>query len=98
MTEVTSGKELKDGLLRGVKKLNNAVSSTLGPYGRTVLITNSNGILSATKDGVSVAKEFKQLEDPVEDAGAQLVKKVAIKSANSCNCVAAFLGNTIAKR
>lgn len=81
MTEVKLGKELHKGFLDGIKKLNESVSSTLGPFGRTVLVRNKEGKLTATKDGVTVAKEFQELEDPIENAGAQLIKDVSIKSA-----------------
>jgi chaperonin GroEL len=62
--------------------LNNSVSSTLGPGGRTVLIKDGNGEIKVTKDGVTVAKAFSELPDQIEDLGAQLVKQVSIKSAN----------------
>ena len=76
------GTELKEQLLAGIEKLNKTVSSTLGPGGRMVLIREPNGEVKATKDGVSVAKSFLRLENDVEDMGAQLVKSVAIKTAN----------------
>lgn len=82
MTETSFGTELKTKLLSGVKKLNDSVSSTLGPAGRTVLIKGEYGQLTVTKDGVSVAKAFKELEDPIESTGAELVQKVSVKSAN----------------
>jgi chaperonin GroEL len=82
MTETSFGKELKNKLLEGVQKLNNSVSSTLGPAGRTVLIKEDNGELKVTKDGVTVAKRFKELEDQTESIGAELAKKVSIKCAN----------------
>ena len=82
MTEVKLGKELQTGFVTGVQKLKESVTSTLGPYGRTVLVRNKDGKLVATKDGVTVAKQFIELEDQTENAGAQLVKEVAIKSAN----------------
>ena len=82
MTETSFGTELKTKLLSGVKKLNDSVSSTLGPAGRTGLIKGEYGQLTVTKDGVSVAKAFKELEDPIESTGAELVQKVSIKSAN----------------
>jgi chaperonin GroEL len=82
MTETSFGTELKTKLLSGVKKLNDSVSSTLGPAGRTVLIKGEYGQLTVTKDGVTVAKAFKELEDPIESTGAELVQKVSIKSAN----------------
>ena len=81
-TQTVFGIELKNKLLAGIKKLNHSVSSTLGPGGRTVLIQGPNGEVKVTKDGVSCAKAFGQLEDQVEDLGAQLVKQVSIKSAN----------------
>lgn len=81
-THNAHGMELKSALLEGIKKLNNAVSSTLGPGGRTVIIKESTGEVKATKDGVSVAKSFNKLENELEDLGAQLVKSVSIKSAN----------------
>ena len=75
--------DLKDRLLSGVKQLNEAVSSTLGPAGRTVMIKRSGGrATKITKDGVTVAKNFKELEDQVESIGVELVKKVSIKSGN----------------
>jgi chaperonin GroEL len=80
-TKNISGTELKEKLLSGIEKLNLAVSSTLGPGGRTVLIREQNGEVKVTKDGVTVAKAFHKLEDDVEDLGAQLVKQVSIKSA-----------------
>jgi chaperonin GroEL len=82
VTKSISGQELKEGMLAGIKKLNDVVSSTLGPGGRTVLIKDSTGEVKSTKDGVSAAKAFNRLENPIEDMGAQLVKNVSIKSAN----------------
>jgi len=82
MTETSFGTELKNKLLEGVQKLNNSVSSTLGPAGRTVLIKEDNGELKVTKDGVTVAKAFKELEDQTESIGAELAKKVSTKCAN----------------
>ena len=82
ITETSFGTELKNKLLEGVQKLNNSVSSTLGPAGRTVLIKEQNGEIKITKDGVTVAKAFDELEDQTESLGAELAKKVSIKSAN----------------
>ena len=82
MTETSFGTELKNKLLKGVQKLNNSVASTLGPAGRTVLIKEQNGEIKVTKDGVTVAKSFQELEDQTESIGAELAKKVATKSAN----------------
>jgi len=82
MTTTVFGTELKNKLLAGIKKLNQSVSSTLGPGGRTVLIKEQSGEVKVTKDGVTVARSFHELEDQVEDLGAQLVKQVSVKSAN----------------
>jgi len=82
MTETSFGTELKNKLLEGVQKLNNSVASTLGPAGRTVLIKEDTGEIKVTKDGVTVAKAFKELEDQTESIGAELAKKVSTKCAN----------------
>jgi len=71
--------EARDGLKRGVDALANAVKVTLGPKGRNVVIGKSFGAPTITKDGVSVAKEI-ELEDPLENMGAQMVKEVASKT------------------
>ena len=71
--------EARDGLKRGVDALANAVKVTLGPKGRNVVIEKSFGAPHVTKDGVSVAKEI-ELEDRVENMGAQMVKEVASKT------------------
>ena len=73
------GHDARVELLNGVEKLNNAVKSTLGPKGRTVVIEKAFGGPSVTKDGVTVAKEI-ELEDPMENAGAQMVKEAASKT------------------
>ena len=71
--------EARDGLKRGVDALANAVKVTLGPKGRNVIISKSFGAPTVTKDGVSVAKEI-ELQDPLENMGAQMVKEVASKT------------------
>lgn len=71
--------ESRDALKRGVDALANAVKVTLGPKGRNVVIEKSFGAPHVTKDGVSVAKEI-ELEDRVENLGAQMVKEVASKT------------------
>jgi len=71
--------ESRDALKRGVDALANAVKVTLGPKGRNVVIEKSFGAPQVTKDGVSVAKEI-ELEDKVENMGAQMVKEVASKT------------------
>ncbi len=71
--------ESRDALKRGVDALANAVKVTLGPKGRNVVLEKSFGSPHVTKDGVSVAKEI-ELEDPIENLGAQMVKEVASKT------------------
>ncbi|WP_299434632.1 chaperonin GroEL [uncultured Aquimarina sp.] len=71
--------EARDGIKRGVDALANAVKVTLGPKGRNVIISKSFGAPQVTKDGVTVAKEV-ELEDALENMGAQMVKEVASKT------------------
>ena len=71
--------DARDGLKRGVDALANAVKVTLGPKGRNVIIGKSFGGPQITKDGVTVAKEI-ELEDALENMGAQMVKEVASKT------------------
>ncbi len=71
--------DARDGLKRGVDALANAVKVTLGPKGRNVVIGKAFGGPVITKDGVTVAKEI-ELEDPLENMGAQMVKEVASKT------------------
>jgi chaperonin GroEL len=69
-------------LLRGVQKLARAVTATLGPKGRNVVLDKKFGSPTVTKDGVTVAKEI-ELEDPYENMGAQMVREVASKTSDS---------------
>ena len=71
--------EARSQLKSGVDQLANAVKVTLGPKGRNVIIEKKFGAPAITKDGVSVAKEI-ELEDPIENMGAQMVKEVASKT------------------
>ena len=71
--------QAREGLKRGVDALANAVKVTLGPKGRNVIIGKSFGGPQVTKDGVTVAKEI-ELEDALENMGAQMVKEVASKT------------------
>jgi len=71
--------EAREGLKKGVDALANAVKVTLGPKGRNVIVGKSFGGPQITKDGVTVAKEI-ELEDPLENMGAQMVKEVASKT------------------
>lgn len=73
--------DARDQLKKGVDALANAVKITLGPKGRNVIIDKKFGAPHVTKDGVSVAKEI-ELQDPVENMGAQMVREVASKTAD----------------
>lgn len=73
--------EAREAVRRGVNKLADAVTMTLGPRGRNVIIEKSFGAPTVTKDGVTVAKEI-ELEDPYENMGAQLVKQAASKTSD----------------
>ncbi|HRI47135.1 MAG: chaperonin GroEL [Ignavibacteriaceae bacterium] len=73
--------EARTKLKKGVDKLANAVKVTLGPKGRNVILEKKFGAPTVTKDGVSVAKEI-ELEDPVENMGAQMVREVASKTSD----------------
>jgi len=75
------GPEAREKMIEGIDKLADAVTATLGPNGRNVVIANG-GIPQSTKDGVTVAKSI-TLEDPTEELGAQLVKQAAIKTADN---------------
>ena len=77
--EIKFNIESRDKLKKGVDTLANAVKVTLGPKGRNVVLSKSFGAPHVTKDGVSVAREI-ELEDPIENMGAQMVKEVASKT------------------
>jgi chaperonin GroEL len=77
--EIKFDMEARDQLKRGIDQLANAVKITLGPKGRNVIIEKKFGAPQVTKDGVTVAKEI-ELEDAVENVGAQMVKEVASKT------------------
>ena len=77
--DVKFGREAREGILRGVDTLANAVKVTLGPKGRNVVIDKSFGAPRITKDGVTVAKEI-ELTDKFENMGAQMIKEVASKA------------------
>ncbi len=77
--EITFHSDARSGLAAGVTKLSDAVKVTLGPKGRYVALERSYGAPTITNDGVTVAKEI-ELEDPVENMGAQLVKEAATKT------------------
>ena len=77
---ITYGDEARKNLAAGIHQLADAVTTTLGPNGRNVVIQNEHGVPQSTKDGVTVAKSI-ELEDPVENLGAQMLKQAAIKTA-----------------
>jgi chaperonin GroEL len=79
--EISFNRDAREKLRAGVDALANAVKVTLGPKGRNVVIQKSFGAPQITKDGVTVAKEI-ELEDAVENMGAQMVKEVASKTAD----------------
>ncbi|MDO4975489.1 MAG: chaperonin GroEL, partial [Alphaproteobacteria bacterium] len=79
--EIRFSTEARDGILKGVNTLANAVKVTMGPKGRNVLIEKSYGAPRITKDGVSVAKEV-EVSDKFENVGAQMVKEVANKTSD----------------
>jgi len=77
--EIRFEEEARHGLAAGVNKLADAVKVTLGPKGRYVVLEKKFGAPTITNDGVTIAKEI-ELEDPLENMGAQLVKEVAVKT------------------
>lgn len=80
--QLTFNEEAKSKLFKGITTLYKAVTSTLGPQGRTVIIEPEYGPPHVTKDGVTVAKHI-ILEDPVENIGAQIIKQAAAKTASA---------------
>src|SRR5512140_3585876 len=78
---ITYGDDARQQILRGVNKLADAVKVTLGPKGRNVVIEKKFGSPTITKDGVTVAKEI-ELENPLENMGAQMVREVASKTSD----------------
>ncbi len=77
--QLSFSEEARRSLKRGVDKLADAVSTTLGPKGRNVALDKKFGAPTVTHDGVTVAKEI-ELEDPYENMGAQLLKEAATKT------------------
>ena len=73
--------QARTGLQRGIDQLADAVMVTLGPKGRNVVLDKKFGSPTVTKDGVTVAKEI-ELENPVENMGAQMLKEVASKTSD----------------
>lgn len=79
--EITLGEDARQAILRGIDKLANTVKATLGPRGRNIILEKKFGSPTITKDGVTVAKEI-ELQDPLENMGAQMVKEVASKTSD----------------
>src|SRR5512136_1887672 len=79
--QLVFGEEARSAALRGLNVLADAVKVTLGPKGRNVVIDKKFGAPTITKDGVTVAKEI-ELEDPIENMGAQMVREVASKTSD----------------
>src|SRR5213596_1383148 len=79
--QIVYGDSSRQGILRGVNSLANAVKVTLGPKGRNVIIDKKFGSPTITKDGVTVAKEI-ELSDALENMGAQMVREVATKTSD----------------
>src|SRR5213080_2349880 len=79
--KIIHGEDSRQGRLRGVNMLADAVKSTLGPKGRNVVLDKKFGSPTITKDGVTVAKEI-DLKDPLENMGAQMVREVGSKTSD----------------
>lgn len=79
---ISFDREAKEKLKNGIDKVNKAVSVTMGPFGRNVLIEKEYGQVSSTKDGVSVAKII-TLEDPIENMAATVIKQAAQKTVDA---------------
>src|SRR6266478_1763324 len=79
--QIVHGEQSRQAILRGVNQLADAVKITLGPKGRNVVLDKKFGSPTITKDGVTVAKEI-ELQDPLENMGAQMVKEVASKTSD----------------
>lgn len=79
---VEFGPEARKKIIKGINKVANSVTSTLGPNGRNVIYTEM-GEVRSTKDGVTVAKQISNIEDPLEDLGVQMIKQVSIKTATN---------------
>jgi len=80
--KIEFGAEARKKLINGINKVADAVTSTLGPNGRNVIYTEY-GEVRSTKDGVTVAKQISNTEDPTEELGVQMIKQASIKTANT---------------
>jgi chaperonin GroEL len=100
INKTLSGQQSKDKLLIGINIIDEAVSSTLGPAGRNVLIENEDGSIRITKDGVTVANSIRKIDDPISNMAVQLLKQVANKSADKAGdgtTTSTVLASTIVK-
>src|SRR5438445_8334921 len=79
--QIVYGDPSRQGILRGINSLADAVKVTLGPKGRNVILDKKFGSPTITKDGVTVAKEI-ELKDALENMGAQMVREVASKTSD----------------
>jgi chaperonin GroEL len=79
---ISFDREAKEKLQAGIEKVNKAVATTMGPFGRNVLIEKEHGEVSSTKDGVTVAKTI-TLEDPIENMAATVIKQAAQKTVDA---------------
>ena len=79
--KIEFGSEARKKLISGINKVADAVTSTLGPNGRNVIYTEY-GEVRSTKDGVTVAKQISNIEDPIEELGVQMIKQASIKTAD----------------
>ena len=79
---ISFDREAKEKLQAGIDKVNKAVATTMGPFGRNVLIEKEHGQVASTKDGVSVAKTV-VLEDPIENMAATVIKQAAEKTVDA---------------
>ncbi len=80
--KIEFGSEARKKLISGINKVADAVTATLGPNGRNVIYTEY-GEVRSTKDGVTVAKQITNIEDPTEELGAQMIKQASIKTATN---------------
>ncbi len=81
--QIEFGAEARKKIVNGIDTLANAVVSTLGPNGRNVVYTDQFGNVNSTKDGVTVAKQIEELDDPLENIGLNMVKQAAVKTADN---------------
>jgi len=97
---ISFNREAKAKLKEGINKVNNAVSVTMGPFGRNVLIEKEHGQVASTKDGVTVAKTI-TLEDPIENMAATVIKQAASKTVDQAGdgtTTSTVLAHAIASR